>query len=639
MASLRVRQASPVDGIERLYAFKRVGEGPLVVVAGKAVSTLLAGWWQQLWIRGGIWLLVLLLGAVALRHYLRRLGFEASLRIAATAFEGQQGMMITDAGGRILRVNAAFSRITGYAEPEVVGHTPSLLASGRHDHAFYRQMWQAIEQVGSWEGEVWNRRRDGEVYPERLTISAVRDGQGSVTHYIGAFSDISQLKAAEQKARQLAYFDPMTGLPNRRALLEQLAGLADGTRAPEPYAALLLIDLDHFRQVNELVGHAEGDRLLTRLPGELRQHLREEDGFARLAGDEFGVLLQGLGPDQEHAAYLVERIATRLLGAIQLSLPGHQPAQRVTASIGIAMFRNYQAGDEEVLNQAEMALQQAKQGGRNRFCFFDPLLQSQQHEHMRLEADLRHALSADQFRLHYQPQVNDDGTILGAEVLMRWEHPDRGMVSPGVFIPLAEANGLIVAIDHWMLHKACEQLARWARHDETRGLTLAVNISAQQFHQDDFVALVRQTLLATGAPPARLKLEVTEGLFMERQAEARQRMLALKALGIRFALDDFGTGFSSLSYLHQLPLDQLKIDQSFVRHLLADSASGAIVASIIGLAASLGIEVIAEWVESEAQRAWLKSHGCDLYQGYLFGRPEPVEALEARLRVEQGLER
>lgn len=627
----QARGASPLDGVERLFAAASVEGRPYVVIAGESVAVLLEGWWQQLWLRVAAWLLVALLGAGVLRHYLTRLRLEQEARIAATAFEGQQGMMVTDAHGAILRVNTAFTHITGYPEREVVGRNPHLLASGQHDAAFYHRMWRAVGETGIWEGEVWNRRRNGEVYPERLTITAVRDALGRVTHYVGSFSDISQQKSAEEEARQLAFFDPLTGLPNRRYVLDQLTALASGSRPGSHFAGLLLIDLDHFKRVNDLLGHQRGDQLLQRITHEMRHQLRESDTLSRLSGDEFAVLLEGLGPDQEHAAYITERIATKLLGALQLALSEGEHEVQVTASLGITLFRYRQASSQAVLSQADMALQQAKQGGRNRFCFFDPLLQAKLHGRLRLEADLRHALSAGQFRPHYQQQVDSEGRILGAEVLLRWEHPERGMVSPAEFIPLAEESRQIIAIDRWVLETACRQLASWATRPETRELTLAVNISAQHFNEADAVERVRQILVMTGAPPTRLKLEVTEGLFLERQEEARQKMLALKALGVTFALDDFGTGFSSLSYLNRLPLDQLKIDQSFVRNVLDDPASASIVASTIGLANSLDLDVIAEGVETAAQRDWLVAHGCRRFQGYLFGRPQPVEDFEQSL--------
>ena len=631
VAGAQARLRSPVDGVERLYALAPVEGRPYMAVAGESVAVLLGGWWERLWLLAAGWLLVAVLGAAVLRHYLTRLGLEEASRIAATAFEGQQGMMITDASGHILRVNRAFSDITGYSEEEVAGRSPSLLSSGQHDQAFYRQMWQAIGQTGGWEGEVRNRRRSGELYTERLTINAVRNAQGRVTHYVGSFSDITRQKAAEEEARQLALFDPLTGLPNRRQLLDSLAALQNEPLRADHYAALLLIDLDHFKQVNDLLGHQQGDQLLQRITHELRYQLRDSDMLSRSSGDEFSVLLKELGPDQAHAAYIAERIASKLLDLLQLTVSDEPHTLQVTASLGITLFRYREAHSLDVLPQANMALQQAKQEGRNRLCFFDPLLQAKLHERLRLGADLRHALPSEQFRPYYQQQVDSEGKILGAEVLLRWEHPERGMVSPAAFIPLAEENRQIIAIDRWVLKTACRQLGSWAAQPETRDLTLAVNISAQHFQEADAVAFIRETLVNTGAPPTRLKLEVTEGAFMEHPEEARQKMLALKALGVTFALDDFGTGFSSLSYLSRLPLDQLKIDQSFVRNLLGDPASASIVASTIGLAKSLELEVIAEGVETEAQRDWLMAHGCQRFQGYLFGRPQPLVEFESLL--------
>lgn len=626
------RTTSPLDGVERFYATVPVEGWPFVVTAGESVAVLLEGWWQQLWVRASILLLITLLGAGMLRHYLSRLSLEQEARIAATAFESQQGMLVTDEKRRILRVNSAFTRITGYAEREVLGRMPNLLASGQHDEDFYRQMWQTIEQMGSWEGEVWNRRRNGELYPEHLLVSAVKGAHGQVTHYVGALSDISRQKAAEEEAQHLAFFDPLTGLPNRRHLLDNLVKLVDDARPGGHFGALLLVDLDHFKRVNDLLGHQRGDEVLQRITRELGQQLRDTDTLSRLSGDEFAVLLAGLGPDQEHAVYITERIATKLLGVLQVVLSGDQHAVQVTASIGITLFQLHQANPQTVLQHGDLALEQAKREGRNRFCFFDPMQQQLLRGRLRLEADLREALPKHQFRLHYQRQVDVSGTTFGAEVLLRWEHPDRGMVSPADFIPLAEESRQIIAIDHWVLETACRQLAAWARRSETRALILAVNISTLQFEEADFVDQVRQILESTGAPPERLKIEVTEGLFLERPEEALEKMLALKALGLTFALDDFGTGFSSLSYLNRLPLDQLKIDQSFVREVLGDPASAAIVASTISLAHSLELEVIAEGVETEAQRAWLEKHGCRRFQGYLFGRPLPLEGMEQALR-------
>ncbi|WFM70701.1 EAL domain-containing protein [Halomonas sp. CKK8] len=552
---------------------------------------------------------------------------EAQLRIAATAFETHMGMVITDAEGRILKVNDTFTRITGYAEAEVLGRNPSLLSSGRHDEAFYRHLWESVRENGSWQGEIWNRRRNGEVFPEWLTISAVRDEAGELTHYVATFSDITQRKAAEEEVHQLAFYDPLTGLPNRRLMLDRLEGALKNSYRSDQFGALLYLDLDNFKQVNDTLGHHAGDQLLQQVASRLGGVLRASDTLARLGGDEFAVLLHDLGRDPQRVAAVTERIANKLLGVLQAPIGLAGSSVTMTGSIGITLYRDHATTLDEILQQADMALFQAKRAGRDTLRFFDPAMQAQLHARARLEADLRQALARDEFLLHYQPQVDADRRMIGVEALLRWQHPERGMVSPGEFIPLAEENRLIMPIGGWVLQAACRQLVAWAGDPASADLTISVNVSPQQFREADFVEQVLATLARTGARPERLKLEVTESLFVHDRDEARETMRRLREHGVTFALDDFGTGYSSLSYLKRLPLDQLKIDQSFVRDLLEDEASAAIVASTIALSESLQLEVIAEGVETEAQRAWLVAHGCHAFQGYLFGRPGPVDSL------------
>ncbi|MDW7748131.1 EAL domain-containing protein [Halomonas sp.] len=552
---------------------------------------------------------------------------EAQLRIAATAFETHMGMVITDVEGRILKVNATFTRITGYAEAEVLGRNPRLLSSGRHDEAFYRHLWESVRENGSWQGEIWNRRRNGEVFPEWLTISAVRDEAGELTHYVATFSDITQRKAAEEEVHQLAFYDPLTGLPNRRLMLDRLEGALKDSYRSDQFGALLYLDLDNFKQVNDTLGHHAGDQLLLQVASRLGGVLRATDTLARLGGDEFAVLLHDLGREPQRVAVVAERIAHKLLGVLQAPINLAGSSVTMTGSIGITLYRDHGTTLDEILQQADMALFQAKRAGRDTLRFFDPAMQAQLHARARLEADLRQALARDEFLLHYQPQVDADRRMIGVEALLRWQHPERGMVSPGDFIPLAEENRLIVPIGGWVLEAACRQLMAWAGDPATADLTVSVNVSPQQFREAAFVDHVLATLARTGARPERLKLEVTESLFVQDRDEARETMRRLREHGVTFALDDFGTGYSSLSYLKRLPLDQIKIDQSFVRDLLEDEASAAIVASTIALSESLQLEVIAEGVETEAQRAWLAAHGCHAFQGYLFGRPGPVDSL------------
>lgn len=555
---------------------------------------------------------------------------EAELRIAATAFHTHLGMMITDARGCILKVNTTFSRITGYTEDEVLGQNPRMLSSGRHDAAFYQTLWGSVARTGSWEGEIWNRRKCGEVYPEWLTLSAVRGDSGELTHYVATLSDITERKAAEREIQQLAFYDPLTGLANRRLFLDRVGDALKTYRRSASHGALLFIDLDNFKQVNDTLGHYAGDQLLQRMASELSRELRDTDTLARLGGDEFAVLVHQLDDSLERAAEQAEQIAHKLLAAISRPVMLESGPVMVTGSIGIALLSGAEDGVDACLQQADMALFQAKADGRNTLAFFDPRMQAELVARARLETDLYRALPNDEWRLFYQPQVDGNGALTGVEALLRWAHAERGMVSPGEFIPLLESTRMINDVGAWVLENACEQLVAWQHDPHTAAWDIAVNISPVQFYADDFVPRVKAILQRTGAPAARLKLEVTETLFMEAQSETREKMQYLRGYGLRFSLDDFGTGYSSLAYLAYLPLDQLKIDQSFVRELPESAANGAIVESTIALAQSLGLAVIAEGVETDAQRQWLTTRHCHAFQGYLFGRPLPVAELEAQ---------
>ncbi|ABI56186.1 EAL domain-containing protein [Alkalilimnicola ehrlichii MLHE-1] len=549
---------------------------------------------------------------------------EAELRIAAAAFETHLGMMITDAEGRIQRVNDTFCRITGYQQAEVLGQTPRLLSSGRHDERFYQRMWAQVREHGSWEGEIWNRRKNGEIFPEWQTITAVRDDSGEITHYVATLHDISDRKEAERQVHRLAFYDTLTGLPNRRLLLERLAHCLRGNHRSRRQGALLYLDLDHFKAVNDAHGHGTGDRLLQALSGRLSNSIRESDTLARLNADDFLVLLTDLAEETQAAARGAEAAAEALIKQLEAPLVMDGEPIHLHASIGITLFRNHETKPEVAVQEAEQAMHQAKQSGRNAICFFDPLMQADMLRRVHLERGLRRAVHDGGLTLHFQPQVGPDGDILGYEALLRWPHPEQGPIGPGVFIPIAEQSRLIIPLGRWLLQAAARQLAAWARDPATRALTLSVNISSVQFRHDDLVAAVREALETTGAPAERLKLEVTESLLMEEPDQVCATMERLRALGVHFSLDDFGTGFSSLAYLQRLPLDELKIDQSFVQSLEQAPAADAIVGSIIGLARSLSLHVIAEGVETETQRTRLAAHGCHRYQGYLFGAPAPL---------------
>lgn len=550
---------------------------------------------------------------------------EEALRIAATAFETHEATVITDAAGVILQVNRAFSETTGYSPAEAIGQTARLLKSGRHDESFYCAMWEELLRTGSWRGEIWDRRKNGEVYPTWLTITAVRNDEGQVTHYVGAHTDISQRKAAEDEIKLLAFYDPLTRLPNRRLLLDRLHHALASSARNGQYGALLLIDLDNFKTINDTLGHDKGDLLLRQVGERLSACVRDGDTVARPGGDEFVVMLEDLGEGANEAAARCESVGQKILGVLNEPYRLNGGEQHSTPSIGITLFCGQREGVDELLRHADLAMYEAKAAGRNTVRFYDPDMQAQVSARAGLEADLRAALREGQFVLHFQPQV-ECGRIVGAEALIRWQNPQRGFVSPAEFIPLAEDTGLIVPLGRWVLDTACARLAAWATDPALAALTLAINVSPQQFRQADFVEQVRSALTASGADPRRLKLELTERLLLGDVEGVIGRMTELQAHGIRFSLDDFGTGYSSLAYLKRLPLDQLKIDQSFVRDVLTDPNDAAIARTIVALGASLGLGVIAEGVETEAQREFLAAEQCEAWQGYLCSRPIPAEA-------------
>ncbi|MDP1733660.1 MAG: EAL domain-containing protein [Sulfuritalea sp.] len=559
---------------------------------------------------------------------------DADLRIAAAAFESQEAMMVTDADGVILRVNRAFTEITGYPAAEAVGRTPSLLKSGRHDAEFYRAMWQTIHRTGGWQGEIWDRRKDGTEYPKWLTISAVKDEQGTVTHYIGAHYDITERKKAEDRINELAFFDQLTGLPNRVLLLDRLRQTMTASSRSGHCAALLFIDLDNFKTLNDTLGHDMGDLLLQQVAQRLSTCVRAGDTVARLGGDEFVVMLANLSRSERDAATQTEAVGEKIIATLNQPYQLKNIAYRSTPSIGVTLFSGQRTEIEVLLKQADLAMYKSKEAGRNALRFFDQDMEVVVAKRAALESDLRAAVQGQQFLLHYQAQV-EGGRMTGAEVLVRWEHPQRGMVSPAEFIPLAEETGLILPLGQWVLETACHQLAVWASRPKMAHLGLAVNVSAHQFRQADFVGQVLAVLAKTGANPQRLKLELTESLLVHDVEQIIEKMFALKARGVGFSLDDFGTGYSSLAYLKRLPLDQLKIDQSFVRDVLSDPNDASIARTVIALAKSLGLGVIAEGVETAAQRDFLASSGCHAYQGYFFSKPLPLDRFEAFVMPER----
>ena len=559
---------------------------------------------------------------------------NAELRIAAAAFNAQEGMIVTDTKGVILSANRAFVGLTGYTMEELVGQTARLFRAHRRDAAFYQSMWNSVKTTGGWQGDMSLRTKSGEHCARWLTISAVKNEAGEATNYIGSYYDISKLKHAEEKIRELAFFDQLTGLPNRVLLIDRVRQAFNANTRNKSYGALLFIDLDNFKTLNDSLGHDMGDQLLKKVAQRISRCVRADDTVARFGGDEFVVLLANLGAQKAKAAALqAEAVAEKILAAFVETFQLDPYEYPCTPSVGVTLFSPEDRNVDELLKRADLAMYDAKTAGRNGLRFFDPAMQTMISVRASLEADLREDLKKEKLLLHYQPQVDHEGKLLGAEALARWPNAQRGMVYPSEFIPVAESAGLILSLGASMMKIACRQLACWSTDPATEHLTVAINVSALQMRQKNFVEQVRAIIETTGADPHRLKIELTESTLVSNVDDVIAKMEKLKAIGIGFSLDDFGTGYSSLSYLKRLPIDQLKIDRSFVKDVLVDPNDAAIAQMIIALSKSLGLSVIAEGVETNEQYAFLASQGQLNYQGYLFGRPLPPDDFETFARA------
>lgn len=545
---------------------------------------------------------------------------DDSLRQAAAVFDAtQEGVLVTDPQQRIVHVNPAFSRITGYSADEVLGQHPNLLKSGRHDKTFYQSLWHALQNRGAWSGEVWNRRKSGEIYPQWQCIRVIHDEQGRISHYVAVFSDITALKRSQRELDYLAHHDPLSNLPNRLLFTERIAHALERSTGEQLRGAVLLIDLDHFKHINESLGHNVGDLLLKEVGDRLQQDLPGGSTLARLGGDEFGLLCENCA-EAPQAAELAQRLLRCLESPFRLD--GHE--LYIGASIGISLFPEDADSVEQILRNADSALFKAKSSGREGYAFYVQELTDYARQRVELASSLRHALDNHELRVYYQP-LHDlhDGRQVGMEALVRWQHPQRGLVPPGEFIPIAEDNGLIGAIDAWVLEQACRQMVRWNAEGSALHF-VAVNISSRLFSRGELDLKVAQVLAETGLNPAQLELEVTESAVMEDPTAAQVLLTRLRALGIRLAIDDFGTGYSSLARLKRLPVDKLKLDQSFVRGLPSDPEDAAIARAVIALGHSLDLKILAEGIEQQEQADFLRELGCDYGQGYYFGRPQPV---------------
>ncbi len=553
---------------------------------------------------------------------------DESLRVAATVFQSQEGMFVLSPERRVIDVNHAYTAMTGWTVEELAGEVVPRFSLEPDGPDFSEAMWRIVAREHKWQGEVWTWRKDGSAYPARLSVTAVRDAQGRTTNYVGTQSDISQSREAQDRIVQLAYYDPLTRLPNRQLLHDRIEHCLSYNHRSSQLSALLFLDLDNFKDLNDTRGHAAGDALLQQVAERLLACARESDTVARLGGDEFVILLEGVGSGEEEAAVHAERVGWKLLEAVREPYTIGGQVHHSTCSIGIALCDGQAVRIDELMMRGDLAMYQAKKDGRNTVRLFHSDMASLVTYRASIDTELRTALAQRQFLLYYQGQVDANGKVTGAEALLRWRHPQRGLIGPAGFIGIAENSGLILPLGKWILEEACAQLARWAASPCLAHLTLAVNVSVRQFLQPDFVAQTLETVRSSGADPCRLKLELTESLMIERVEETIAKMHALKAEGIGFALDDFGTGYSSLSYLKQLPLDQLKIDRSFVRDVLDDPNDAAIASSVVALARSLNLAIIAEGVETEAQRAFLAEMGCGAWQGFLFSPPVEAYAFE-----------
>ena len=559
------------------------------------------------------------------RDITEREQMQERLHQAAIVFESTaEGVMITDLEQRITAVNRAFTDITGYSEAEALGQSPRLLSSGRHDSAFYAAMWHQLAAEGHWQGEIYNKRKNGELYPQWLTISCVRDPSGQITHFVGVFADISSLKHAQDRLDYQAHHDPLTGLPNRTLFEARLATTLRDAQLEQQRGAVLFLDLDRFKHINDSLGHPVGDMLLKAIAQRLREQLRDIDTVARLGGDEFIVLLPGLQQAQDAG-----RVASKLLACFSAPFQADGHEFFTSASIGISLFPDDGNDVATLIKNADAAMYSSKAKGRNRSEFYTRKLTFQATERMTLELELRRAIERNELSLYYQPKLSlRNGQLTGAEALIRWHSPVFGDIPPDRFIPLAEDNGMILQLGDWVLQEACRQMRQWQDSHAPFG-PLSVNLSGSQLRQPHLAQHIAEMLEDFGLGAEKLQLEITEGFIMAQAEEALAILHDLKALGLQLAIDDFGTGYSSLSYLKRLPLDILKIDKSFVRGLPSDADDVAITRAILALGRSLQMTVIAEGVETKAQELFLTSEGCEQIQGYLISQPLCAESFAA----------
>lgn len=556
-----------------------------------------------------------------LRSATSKTNAQSHVKLAAAVFDSSlEGIYITDTQGTILAANAAATRITGYTTEELIGNNPRILKSNYHDPDFYVALWDAIRRNNQWEGEIWNLRKDGELFTEWLSISAIKNDHGEVQNYVGIFIDISKQKQAENRLAYQAFHDALTGLPNRYLFFDRLDWAILQAKRHQTSCAVLFIDLDHFKYVNDTFGHDKGDLVLQKTAQKIKSCIRENDTFARMGGDEFTVLLQDFDTLDD-----ISLTSQRIIQALESPIYINGQKIYVSASIGVSIFPEDGEDASVLMKHADTAMYSAKNDGRKRHHFFKLSMESYAVKRVEMEEHLRNALLQGEFKVFYQPQINlATGHIVGAEALVRWQRPNLGLIPPGQFIPYAEETGLIIPIGEWVLREACTQCQFW-QQTGWPSLRIGVNLSAHQFKQTGLFNMVHTVLKDTGLKPQFLDLELTESDAMQNVDASLKILMELKELGIQVSIDDFGTGYSSLSYLKQFPIDRLKIDRSFIADIATDPNDATIVQAIVAMAHCLSLDVVAEGVETEEQLKFLRQHGCNEVQGYFLGHPVPAD--------------
>lgn len=559
------------------------------------------------------------------RNIQQRKQQEIDLRLSAVAFETQEAIVVSDADTNILKVNKAFSRITGYSSGEAIGARTNLLQSGHHNQEFYQAMWSQLKQKGRWQGEIWNRKKNGHTYPQWQTITAVKNETGRVTHYIACFQDISERKRAEEEIRQLAYYDELTGLPNRRMFYQRLQQAVSASQRNDNHGALIFIDLDHFKDVNDSLGHLFGDKLLQEVSLRLSELVRTEDTLARLGGDEFVIMLEHLDIDYDKAAESARQLCERLIKSLSKHYLIDQQTLRVSASVGISLFPADSDDINDLLRQADTAMYNSKASGRSTLRFFSHEMQNQANARLQLRSELEQAISNNEFRLHLQPQIDiKTRQLVGCESLLRWQHPLRGLIGPAEFLTIAEESNLIIQIGEWTLDEAC-RLQQQLKQSNPGNPQISVNIHPKHFHCPDFVYKTLKIIAGHEASPKDICLEITEGVAIGNLQEAALKIASLQETGIKVAIDDFGIGYSSLSYLVNLQARELKLDRSFISQLSHKREACLMVKNLVSLAHQLNMQVVAEGVETEQQRQLLADLNCDILQGYLESKPLSID--------------